>query len=154
MAFDAIDIALTQLSVKEATGKNDGEPLERYGLKGEDPAPWCARFVRWCFLAAGEPLPGNKWKLGSVTEMEDALKHAGAWFDKSVTPARGDIVFFDTRGQSDAGPGRHVGLVENAYGGKITTIEGNLSNRVARVTHSLADGRISGFARWPTRART
>jgi hypothetical protein len=48
-------VYLSQLSVREATGHNDGKEVEKYlhsvGLdKGY---PWCAAFVRWCYDSTG-----------------------------------------------------------------------------------------------------
>ena len=47
-----LDVARTQIGVVELPG-NRGVPFERYALPGEDPLPWCARFLRWCYLQAG-----------------------------------------------------------------------------------------------------
>ena len=144
-----LEHAISQLGVREATGRNDGIPATRYN-DGEA-KPWCASFVRWCFEQAGAPLPGKRWLLPSVAHMERALQGAQAWASRELAePAPGDIIFFADRGGSDAGPGRHVGIVERVQGARVHTIEGNLGDAVRRTSHALASRRITGYGRWPT----
>lgn len=56
-------VYLSQVGVREATGKNDGKEVEKYlravGLgKGH---AWCAAFVRWCFDQAGVQTRITAW---------------------------------------------------------------------------------------------
>lgn len=145
-----LSFALGELAagVAEATGANDGVPAERYN-DGEQ-KPWCASFVRWCFEQARTPLPGRRALLPAVKYLEEQLRLRGARVD---VPAAGDVVCFALRVGSDAGPGRHVGIVEtvtrDARGLVITTVEGNSGNRVARRSYRAKDPRITGFYRWP-----
>jgi uncharacterized protein (TIGR02594 family) len=142
-----LEIAISQIGVAEATGKNDGIPADRYN-SGEE-KPWCAAFVAWCFEQAKTPLPGKPWLLASVQYMEDQFKKVGKWTERAkAQPQPGDIVFFGNRGKSDKGPGRHVGIVEKVDQYHVHTIEGNLSNSVRRASHSRDDRRISGYGRW------
>ena len=147
-----IDIARRELAagVREATGQNDGVPAERYN-DGER-KPWCASFVRYCFEEAGLRLPGNRHRLPSVAYMEEQLETAGA---RVAEPAPGAIITFRARVGSDAGPGRHVGLVEAVDGLTITTIEGNSGNAVRRRTYRQwrSDPTIAGFFVWPLPTR-
>jgi hypothetical protein len=141
-----LEIAETQIGVRETSGQNDGEPSQRY-MDGER-LPWCAGFVRWCFESAGIPLPGNRWKIRAVTEMQAQLNlmGCGVAYDQ-VQP--GDIVFF-TRANTHAGSTGHVGIVEsvNHSRGVFSTIEGNLANAVGRATHYFKARDVAGFARW------
>src|SRR5688572_29521885 len=73
-----VEIAISQVGVFEATGKNDGVPADRYN-HGEAKA-WCAAFVAWCFEQAGTPLPANIYKLASVEYMDRTMKNAGTWW--------------------------------------------------------------------------
>lgn len=146
-----LDYARSQLGVREATGRNDGVPAERYN-HGEAKA-WCATFVAWCFAQAGCPLPGNQYRLASVQCMEDELRDVGlCWPRETFLPDAGDIVFFDSRGQSDRGTGRHVGIVElvttRRSGSTLWTIEGNSSNAVRRRQYNASDKYVTGYARW------
>ena len=143
----ALDIARSQIGVREATGNNDGVPSERYA--GGRREPWCADFVSWSFRQAGRPLPGNQRSLAGVQYMEDQMKHAGAWFPRgSRQPQPGDVIFFANRGGSDGGTGRHVGIVERVENGRVYTVEGNASNSVKRNSYPLDLARISGYGRW------
>lgn len=155
----AIDVALTQLDVREATGQNDGIPATRYN-RG-DCLPWCAAFCLWCNEQSGMDArvvvnPPDYWMFRAVAQFELAMKRRGWWAAASSTPARNDFVFFANRGASDAHPaGRHMGIVEGLSGHLLATVEGNWQNRVARLVHDLSRpavrDRITGFARVPRR---
>lgn len=146
--MNALDYALSQIGVKE-TGANAGEPHTRFALRGESPAPWCARFVRWCFANAGASLPGNQWEIGNVAKMRAELAAQGCLLADDAKPVAGDIGFIKGRAESDAGTGNHVFLVEYVGSAVVRTIEGNLANEVKRFTRRLDDRRSWGFARWP-----
>lgn len=148
--IDVVDVALSQLGVREKTGHNDGIPFERYALPKEAPLPWCARFVRWCFAQMGHGLPGNPYEIGSVTAMQRAFVDAGAWMGPDVTPRRGDVVLFTERGLSDKDRhGHHVGIVVRVDDdGRLMTVEGNWGDRVAEVVRRVDSPDIWGYARW------
>src|SRR5690606_13711109 len=113
-----LDIAQSQVGIREATGNNDGIPSERYSNGRKE--PWCANFVAWTFRQSGNPLPGNQRRLASVQHMEDQMKAAGRWSPRdATTPRPGDVIFFANRGDSDSGPGRHVGIVEKVENGRV-----------------------------------
>lgn len=144
--FRPLDLAVSQIGVEEATGNNDGIPSARYS--GDRLEPWCANFVAWCYREAGTSLPGNQRLLASVQYMEDKIKESGKFIPANVViPNPGDVIFFANRGDSDKGPGRHVGIVEKFEGGKVHTVEGNVSNRVARRVHDEKKPRITGYGR-------
>lgn len=150
--IDVVDVALSQVGVKEKTGHNDGIPFERYALPKEQALAWCARFVRWCFAQLGLALPGNPYEIASVAALQLALVNAGAWMGPDVRPRRGDLVLFNERGLSDKDRfGHHVGLVDRMDDdGRLWTVEGNWGDRVAHVCrqpHQLVD--VWGYARWP-----
>ncbi len=149
----AIDVAITQLGVSEATGKNDGIPAERY-MRGDELA-WCAGFVLFCFDEAGGKTvthpdkPNEWWRLRSVTNMENSLMARGLWLPAYEIPKRNDIIFFGGKAGSDSArlSGRHCGIVESFEGDTIHTIEGNMGNKVKRVKRRRSDPTISGFGR-------
>jgi hypothetical protein len=143
-----LDFARSQLGVTESGGENRGEPFARYAYPGEEPLPWCARFVRWCFENAHTPLPGNRWLIGQVAELRDALNAHMALIPLEQARA-GDILFLRGRAGSDHGPGNHVGLVEHVSADAIETIDGNLGNRVARARRLRTDPSIWSAGRWP-----
>ncbi len=146
VGLGALRAAQSQVGVREATGNNDGIPSQRY-MNGRK-EPWCANFVAWSFRQAGQELPGNQRSLASVQYMEDQMKAAGKWHARDASPPQpGDIIFFKNRGDSDSGPGRHVGIVERVENGRVYTIEGNSSNAVSRRSYPVDHPRISGWGR-------
>lgn len=149
--IDVVDVARSQLGVRERSGANDGLPFERYALPGEGAFAWCARFVRWCFSQIGHGLPGNPYEIGAVVALQAAFVAAGAWLDRDVTPVRGDVIFLLERGKSDAAAaGHHVGIVERVDDdGRVHSIEGNWGEGVATVVRVSDDPTIWGYGRWP-----
>lgn len=158
--FRAIDIALSQLGVHEATGKNDGIPAQRY-MHGDEFA-WCAGFVLYCNANSDDETLATTTKehyeMRSVAKFMEIAKRKGIFLgvrheDGSLrVPLRNDIVFFGNT-DSDVGvKGNHIGIIEvvdTVSGGavKIQTIEGNYGNKVSRVLHTLGEKKIVGFAR-------
>jgi len=144
--LSAIDIAETLLGITEKTGHNDGVPAELF-MDG-DKLPWCAGFVLHCFKRAWhDSIRGSRWKLRNVKAMYKEMKRQEYFIGRNVLPKRNDIIFFNNRGDSDAGKGWHVGIVEKTDGRRIFTIEGNLSNMVKRASHAVGDTSIVGYAR-------
>lgn len=152
-----LDVAITQLGVKEATGNNDGIPAERY-TQGEE-LPWCASLIVWCNNHSDDedlsPTLKDEFAMRRVQTFEDRMKERGKFFTDPYLVQKNDIVFFKKRGNSDLGAGRHMGIVSNAsrnpYGAgfppMIDTVEGNTSNAVDRRSYPGNDPYITGFAR-------
>lgn len=140
----ALDVARTQIGLRETTGRNDGPPAQRY-MHGDE-LPWCAGFLAWCFQRAGYPLPGEHWQIRQAAAMEDALRRVGCYAERDQhVPEPGDLIFFRWRIGSDPGPGRHVGIVEQATEHNVYTIEGNAGNCVSRRHYKRDDVRIVGW---------
>lgn len=146
-----LEAARSQLGVREVGGPNRGIPFDRYALIGEDPLPWCGRFVRWCFINGGTPLPGQKYSLASVQKMREELQKRGALLPGEAAPEPGDLIFLRNRGASDTGPGTHVGIVESVTQKTVCSIDGNWGDAVARVVRARASPEIACYARWPMR---
>lgn len=108
-----LNIARSQLGIREATGKNDGVEVEQYLIyannkKGE---PWCASFVSWVYGQAGYPLPRTAWSpalfpLDKRTDKPQPADVFGIYFPKLKRIA-------------------HCGIVEGSRANWIYTIEGN-----------------------------
>lgn len=149
--IQTVDVAMSQLGVAEATHHNDGIPAERYS-RG-DQVPWCAALVLWSNANSDDhkiaPTDKDYYWCRSVQHMEDRCRALGWWFDHGTTPQRNDIIFFQTRGASDPGVGRHVGIVTGVHEGWVYTIEGNTSDKVAERKYRLDDVYITGYARIP-----
>lgn len=147
---ELLQLANQQVGLKEATGNNDG-PTEKFS--GGRREPWCSHFAVWLYRSVGLTIPGDVLPsvkvanpLASVSFLERVFKEHD-WFYREPKP--GDIIFFFNRGLSDSGPGRHCGIVEKVEGNLVSTIEGNLSNKVGKMTYKLDNPRISGYGRLP-----
>jgi len=146
-----LQAAISQIGVVEEPG-NRGIPFTRYGLPGEEPLAYCARFLRWCFIKAQTPLPGQKYLIGSVVALREALKQAGALVALHERPQPGDIIFLRHRGKSDPQVGgHHVGIVELVTDKTVESIDANWGDKVQRVARQRGAPEIDCFARWPVR---
>lgn len=151
MGKHAIDIALEQLGVAEATGNNDGIPAKRY-MRG-DKLAWCAGFCLYCNDESADPDVARDtheyYDMRLVQNFEDVMKKRGVWMGRNIQPRRNDFIFFGDRMASDPSKfrGRHMGMVEKVENGMIHTIEGNTSNKVARRKYAVGHAKITGFAR-------
>ena len=157
---DIINVALSQVGYREGNysgdygGEDDGyyNNYTEYNYwynscittdmpVGGSWAPWCATFVSWCAEQAGIPTSILKrstaaghgsWCFnvnfysgsGTLADYSDADSYFQGYY---YTPKRGDLFF--TRSWS------HVGLVVEANGNYVTTVEGNTNN----------DGSADGF---------
>lgn len=140
LRFRALEIADTQLFVREKTNKNDGVEVESY-LKAVGLAKgyaWCMAFVFWLFLRAStelnikNPVP----KTAGVLDCHAKAKKLGYLVDKKdVQP--GDQFFMDF----GKGAG-HTGMVTELKGTThVYTVEGNTS---ADPSYAAADREGNG----------
>jgi hypothetical protein len=117
-------------------GSNEAPAIRRYRTAVRWSAPrtaWCGYFVSYVASEAGAPLGEYGEGIGAVAEIRRWAKRTKRW---RTRPHKGNIVVF--RG--------HVGIVERVVGSNwIVTIEGNHSNRVARVWRSRSEAR--GYVR-------
>lgn len=172
--WHALAIAITQLGVREATGRNDGIPAKRY-MRGDQLA-WCMGLQLYCFDKADSPdlwdvslgpdagSDSDYWKLRSCETAWQYLHDREVTIQRLVVPSPQDLVFFYERMDSDpTQPSHrrrisHVGMVEwsepvpgqHVQGHqihKLHTIEGNVGDRVDRRVRQWPDRRIAGFAR-------
>ena len=149
---DVVDLAKTFIGAKEVPpGSNRGPQVDLW--TGGRPEPHCSHFVAWLFRQCGKALPGDVVPspkranpLASVSHLERVIKEHG-WAVRE--PQVGDIVFYLTRGKSDAGPGRHTGIVIAVDATHFETVESNWSDRVAHRTVSRSDPTVAGFGRRP-----
>lgn len=93
-----------------------------------DSVPWCAAFVSWVFNSAG--MGSLITKSCSCETMYRGFESRGQGHQGGSGVQPGDVVFYNNFG--------HVGIVESVNGANAICIEGNYSNKVARVTRSLA----------------
>lgn len=125
---------------------NAHTPLAR-GYKVKYTDAWCATFVSAVAIKCGatDIIPTEC----GCSQMITLFKNLGEWNESdSRTPNPGDIIFYDwddTGVGDNTGQPDHVGIVESVSGGKITVIEGNKSNAVARRTLAVNGRYIRGY---------
>lgn len=150
--MNVVELALKQVGAAEVPkGSNRGPVVDQY--TGGNAVPWCALFTSWLFRAVGRDLPGDyapsPGKMSdycSVSKTEDVFQNHGWYF---MAPEAGDLVFYSDRGLSDAGPGRHIGLVVAVHADYIETVEGNWGQEVAHRKVKRSSPKIVGYGRRP-----
>lgn len=128
-------IAADEVGVcEQPPGSNDSPRIAQYraATAGSGVGPWCAYFVSWVARQAGEPLGDDGQGFGSVDQLYAWAQRTGRAVPNGpgVVPRPGDLVVFH----------EHVGIVDQVLpGGRISTIEGNSSDRVSRNVHDFSD---------------
>jgi peptidoglycan DL-endopeptidase CwlO len=126
-------VARGQLGYHEGAGN-----ANKYGPK----AAWCSSFATWVWRKSGVKIPilpftGDVYNWGRQHGLAYGNDHLG----KNVRP--GDVLLFGTGPQSPQ-TSTHIGIVESVNGDKVTLIEGNSSDQVRRVTHTLSGSTFYG----------
>lgn len=141
---DILKIAATQIGYKE-----EENGYTKYGASyGNETMDWCCAFVAWCALQAEISVNAIPQEIGS-TAMQNAFISKKLYVSSisqgsTYIPQPGDLVFFANSSSKDAPD--HIGIVEKATNEKITVIEGNYSDKVARTTYKVDSKKIVGFA--------
>ena len=135
LAERALEIAISQIGVRETGGANRGPAVKKYlgsvGL-GEG-FSWCMAFVYWCFdeAAKEQNVKNPLVKTGGVLAGWNGatcvkIKSTNAVNNPSLVKP-GQIFILD-HGQGKG----HTGFVKSVEGGFLTTIEGNSNNSGSR----------------------
>lgn len=125
-------IARGQLGYHEGPGNQN-----KYGPTG----PWCANFTTWVWRKSGVDIPILPFT-GDVYDW--GRDHGLAYGKNNLDAARpGDVLLFGT-GPESPSTSTHIGIVESVNGDKVTLIEGNSSDKVQRVTHTLSSSTFYG----------
>lgn len=109
---------------------------------------WCATFISSLAIMcnATDIIPTEC----SCTKMIEKHKALGTWIEAdNYKPATGDLLFYywSDNGKGDCTSGAsHIGIVEKVEGNKITVIEGNKGEAVARRTITVDARYIRGYA--------
>ena len=108
-----MSVAASQIDVRELTGHNDGQAVERYlavtGLgKGY---PWCAAFVCWVYRIAGFSRPASAWSPDLFPKSR---------ITKEVLPGNIIGIYFPELRRI-----AHAGLIVKQDGEYIVSVEGN-----------------------------
>ncbi len=127
-----LDVARNELGFEEGPGDEN-----KYGPS----AAWCSSFATWVWRESGVDIPSLPFT-GDVYTWGD---ERGLAYDSSnLSQTRpGDVLLFGT-GPESTSTSTHIGIVESVDGDQVTLIEGNSSDRVQRVTHSLSSGKFYG----------
>ena len=136
----ALAAAQAEIGVaEEPSGSNDGARISDYRAADGSSAgmPWCATFVSWAAKSVGAPIGENGQGYAAVADIEAWGRRTGRFIPVTDEPKPGDIVLYGTH---------HVGFVESVGpGDRLTTVEGNHGNRVARVERHR--GEVTGYVR-------
>ena len=121
---------LSQVGVREKTGRNDGVQVETY-LRSVDAKrgnAWCAAFVSWSLQQHYIQHPKSAWS-PSLFPRHNTVFTRGQ--PSNYTPQRGDVfgLYYNNLGRIG-----HVGFIEQwDYGGKFAvTVEGNTNEAHSR----------------------
>lgn len=156
VALLALEIAIgyAEAHIKEEGGNNRGDQVEFFQkmMNGAPGDPWCADFVGTCltkgyarrrgWVEDREHLPRYVKDAGALLmplsgycpALAEAARERYMFHSKAFTPASGDLVLFDFKGQNEP---HHVGFVRHVTRGGMVTLEGNTSSGG---TGSQADG--------------
>ena len=153
-ADDVIAVAESQLGYEESTDNytvtESGEVkgYSRYGdWYGDKYGDWCAMFVSFCLNYAEISEDEIPYEANCQNWVEKLQKLEIYEKSGSYEPEKGDLIFFEI---SRDGVADHVGLVtETTNDGKIKTIEGNTSDKVAYMTYDAEDESILGYGVLP-----
>jgi hypothetical protein len=96
------------------------------------PEAWCAIFVSWVTRSAGAPIGRRGAGIASAAGIESWARRTGRWTHR---PRPGDVAVYVG----------HAGIVESVARARMTTIEGNWSNRVSHLYRRQSEA--LGFAR-------
>ncbi len=127
-----LDVARGELGFEEGPGDEN-----KYGPS----AAWCSSFATWVWRESGVDIPS----LPFTGDVYTWGQERGLAYDEgNLGQARpGDVLLFGS-GPESTSTSTHIGIVESVDGDQVTLIEGNSSDRVQRVTHSLSGGEFYG----------
>lgn len=125
---------LSQVGVKEATGKNDGPRVELY-LRSVDlapGAPWCAAFISWCYTVNGVDNPRSGWSPSYFPRAKTIYTRDG---EIKATPQQGDVfgIYFSSMKRI-----AHVGFIHQWDSRMVVTVEGNTNDDGSREGNRVA----------------
>ncbi len=144
LAALSIEIALKEVGVKEATGKNDGVRVGVFqkfvGIAvGAINSQWCAAFASWCLYQAAKQLdikPLLK-PSASSTDLYHQAKKLGLLLDKPIPYCLGLIKGNGGTPGKDHHHTFRVISIDFEHG-LVHSVDGNWQNQVARPVHPIS----------------
>lgn len=121
---------------KKYLGFNESNGSYKKFTNGRTEA-WCADFATYVARESGANIP----HFSGVSQILDWGRKNGK-FSTQAKP--GDLIIFkgvNSRGKRVS----HTGIVERVENGRVYTVEGNTSDKVAQRSYSLSDSRITGY---------
>ncbi|WP_433574755.1 CHAP domain-containing protein [Nocardia brasiliensis] len=104
---------------------------------------WCAAFATWTWEQAGYDVDWTNENYVPAIWNDAKHMHLAAHVS---TAQRGDMIIFDWEGD---GTPDHVGIVVSVDQGRITTIEGNSSDRLQTQQYDMNAGSLVGVVKPP-----
>lgn len=141
-----LEIAEAEIGTTEKRGGENPRIIEYHAstsLKArEDEIPWCASFVNWCLVKAGQKATGSA-----------AAISFAAWGDRLTEPREGCITVIRQRkkGQDHAtgsSSGNHVAFFKHIKDGRIYLLGGNQGDQVKVSSFGLGSYDVIAY-RWP-----
>lgn len=140
MSKTFLEIAISQIGVKEITGTGHNQTIVKYAHESgfewinDDETPWCSVFINWCAIKAG------------LSRSNGA--NARSWNDVGIqtdNPEPGDVVVFWR--ESPTSWKGHVGVFIgfNKNGTRVFCLGGNQGNQVSISAYS--SNQVIGFRR-------
>lgn len=119
---------ISQLHVREASGRNDGAQVEAYLAVTKMPKgqPWCAAFVCWTLSQCGVPNPQNAY---SPTLFRNRYTIYTRGESKDYRFQRGDVFGLFYTNLNRIG---HVGFIHAQNERFFITVEGNTNQQCSR----------------------
>lgn len=141
-----VDLAWSEVGYREGPDNynkyaDDPKIVRLYGWCPQN-QPWCCTFVNWCFLNAFGYDIGSKLTFGGTAACSSSAqlyRNNGAFV---MTPEVGNQAFFYVNGGIN-----HTGIVVEVNGMSFTTVEGNYSDKVSVVPHSVLNADFAGFGK-------
>lgn len=125
-------------SARKYLGCNEADGSHmRFITSGKRNEPWCADFVSYIARENGVNI-----NYPAVSGILDWGKRNGKFHS---TPKVGDAIIFKGWDPKKGEYASHTGIVTKVENGRVYTIEGNTSNKVAERSYALNDSKISGY---------
>ena len=141
-----VDLARSEVGYREGPNNytkyaDDPKVIKLYGWCPQN-QPWCCTFANWCYLNAFGYDIGSRLTYGGTAACSSSaqlFRNNGAF---GTSPEVCDQAFFYSGGGIN-----HTGIVVSVNGTSFTTVEGNYSDKVSVVQHSVVNADFAGVGR-------